>query len=348
MAETELPYPSRDALSRFRPRGHLLAKAKAARKTWRDRKDWLKVRKSVDLRAVRDVKPLVQGEIALIALCRDTIDIVEAFLNHYRALGVDRFILVDDRSSDGTHEYLTEQPDVDLHVSDLRYSQAARGRLWRETLLERYGRGRWYLNIDIDEFLVFPSAYGNTLRSLIAVMDGHGEKHLWAPMLDMLPDMSGNFDIETIQRSGRFSTLGEMLQACPFFDQSGYQWVFKTRQQYLSGGARQRIFDQTLELTKYPLLHADKHTNFGLTIHAPMPYWRNIAPARGVLLHFKYLPGVLTRTRDAVNDRQYFNGAQIYQETLEKLENEAIEWIDGQTTIRFEDADQLAQLGFVV
>lgn len=348
MAEIELPYPSGEALGRFGPRRHLLAKARAVRKTLRDRKDWQKVQKPVDLRAVDAVAPLADSEIALIALCRDNIDIVEAFLDHYRALGVDRFILVDDRSGDGTIEHLAAQPDVDLHVSDLRYSEAARGRLWRETLLERYGRNRWYLNIDIDEFLVFPSAYGTSLRSLIVAMEERGEKHLWAPMLDMLPDTSGDFDIERIKQADRFSTFPEMLEACPYFDKSGYQWTFKTRQQHLVGGVRQRIFDQTLELTKYPLLYADRHTNFGLTIHAPMPYWRNIVPTRGVLVHFKYLPGFLTRTRDAVTDGQYFNEADAYRGALDKFESGSVQWVDDDETIRFENADQLARLGFVV
>jgi len=75
-----------------------------------------------------------------------------------------------------------------------------------------------------------------------------------------------------------------------------------------------------LELTKYPLLYADRHTKFGLTIHTPMPYWRNIVPTRGVLVQFKYLPGFLTRTRDAVSDGQYFNKADAYRGALDKFE----------------------------
>jgi len=85
------------------------------RKTLRGRKDWQNVQKPVDLRAVDAVAPLADGEIALNALYRDNTDIVEAFLDHYRALGVDRFILVDDQSGDGTSEQLAAQPMVSEH-----------------------------------------------------------------------------------------------------------------------------------------------------------------------------------------------------------------------------------------
>ena len=36
------------------------------------------------------------------------------FLEYYRKLGVDHFLIVDNGSDDGTREYLAEQPDVSL------------------------------------------------------------------------------------------------------------------------------------------------------------------------------------------------------------------------------------------
>ena len=44
-----------------------------------------------------------------------------AFLAYYRGLGVDRFVVLDDRSTDGTAEYLAAQPDVMVVESAVRY-----------------------------------------------------------------------------------------------------------------------------------------------------------------------------------------------------------------------------------
>lgn len=46
--------------------------------------------------------------------------------------------------------------DVDLYGSDLGYRETARGAYCRDELIHLYGRNRWYLSLDADEFLVFP------------------------------------------------------------------------------------------------------------------------------------------------------------------------------------------------
>jgi len=57
-------------------------------------------------------------------------------------------------------------------------------------------------------------------------MEERGDKHFWAPMLGMLPDTSVDFDIERIKQADRCSTFPEILEACPFFDKSGYKSTF--------------------------------------------------------------------------------------------------------------------------
>ena len=109
---------------------------------------------TVDMSKIGDIVPLRPNDLPLVFITHNDMTLISKFLLHYRKLGVTRFICVDDISKDGTREYLLEQSDVDVWTSPVRYSDARRGRRWREQLFGIYGLNRWYLHVDSDEFLV--------------------------------------------------------------------------------------------------------------------------------------------------------------------------------------------------
>ncbi len=61
------------------------------------------------------------------------------FLDYYRKLGVDHFLVVDNGSTDGTRDYLADQPDVSLWETGAGYKQSRFGMDWIMHLLRRYG-----------------------------------------------------------------------------------------------------------------------------------------------------------------------------------------------------------------
>lgn len=69
-----------------------------------------------DLPHLSLLSPL-RGEhrLACVALTHNEMRILPEFLAHYRRLGVDRFFLVDDHSTDGSRDYLMAQDDVTLY-----------------------------------------------------------------------------------------------------------------------------------------------------------------------------------------------------------------------------------------
>jgi hypothetical protein len=107
--------------------------------------------------------------LSLFGIVRNELYYLPAFLDHYRRLGVVRFVILDDQSDDGSREFLTAQPDVMLLGSARRYgervfpdqvdTQLADVRMvhaWRTLMLKRYSLGRWALLVDADEFLRLP------------------------------------------------------------------------------------------------------------------------------------------------------------------------------------------------
>ena len=70
------------------------------------------------------------------------------FLRHHRALGVRRFLAIDDNSSDGTREMLLAQSDVTVFEVDSPYSESLGSALWKNALLDRGAVGRWAVVAD--------------------------------------------------------------------------------------------------------------------------------------------------------------------------------------------------------
>src|SRR5690606_9889559 len=71
-----------------------------------------------------------------VALAHNEKHIFPEFLTHYRSLGVDRFFIVDDHSTDGSRAFLEAQPDVIIFEPIKGSSYSRDKRHWRAELLD--------------------------------------------------------------------------------------------------------------------------------------------------------------------------------------------------------------------
>ncbi|WP_437352971.1 glycosyltransferase family 2 protein [Neorhizobium petrolearium] len=292
--------------------------------------------------AQRTVRPLVEADIPLILLCHNDRKFLPSLLAHYRRLGVTRFICLDDQSSDGSLELLVGEPDVDVWVSPVRYRDAKRGKLWREGLFARYGHNRWYLNIDADEYLVYPDCFQRPLPDLIKTLEARGDKRLAAPMIDLYP----GGEVDAFAFDGRDETMP--WEVATHLDGEGYRMTYAKRYMSVEGGPRYRTFAADAELMKYPLLYWDERCSFGVSIHQPTPFEWNFVPVGGVLLHFKFFADYKEKSQEAVADQQYFDGAREYKKILEVGSRATPLSFMGPNSIRYQSPDQMRELGFVV
>src|SRR5689334_8523820 len=95
-------------------------------------------------------------EIRAFIVVRNEAARLPAFLAHHRGLGVDRFVFVDNGSTDGTVDLLLAQPDAHVFTTTRAYQEARNGIDWLELLLHTYGAGGWCLVLDADEHFVHP------------------------------------------------------------------------------------------------------------------------------------------------------------------------------------------------
>ena len=285
--------------------------------------------------------PLNTQDMPLIVLIHDDIKLLNAFLKHYRNLGVSRFICIDDISTDGSREFLLQQDDTSVFESNVRYSTAHRGKAWREMLADWFGKNRWYVNVDSDEFLLTGASKNTSLLQYAKQLQDRKIYRLPAPMIDMVP--AGNIS-DAIIHDCDDRMPWEILT---HFDGDGYTGHTFLNGINLRGGARLRLFDAVAELMKFPLIYWDDQTSMGVSIHSPKPGHRNFAPICGCLLHFKLFSDIKSVSKDAVADNQYYRDALEYHRMFEFFSQEQENDLLYSGSIEFTSKKLLIDRGFI-
>ena len=190
------------------------------------------------------------------------------FLDHYRALGVSHFIVIDNNSDDGTASLLELQPDISVIPTANPYREYKS--IWRQLICERYLRERWVIFPDVDELFVYPGWPDLSINDLVRYLDSCDYRALFCPMVDMYPKGAlKNFSYE----------MGDgFLEVCPWFDTKGYRYNplkgshrrrYKTPSRHVFGGTRERLFHQDAKRRKNLLDKALLEGPFSLAAKAP-------------------------------------------------------------------------------
>jgi glycosyltransferase involved in cell wall biosynthesis len=328
------------------------------------------------------IPPASTGEIRLFSKLRNEMLRLPAFLRHYRKLGVARFFLVDNGSTDGTTEYLLAQPDVHVFRTEGHFREARGGTDWLNALLGQFGVATWCVTVDVDELLWFPGVEQTRLSKLTAYMDAQGYQALGCLLLDLYP--AGSL------KDCAYTPDQDLAAAAPYFDIGPYivtkpfRGVSRSPAYGVFGGVRGRVFYPEARLkpifwklryllftwlpyripplrqstflgrlqpkispilTKVPLVRWDSESRYLDVNHYVTP--RVMAPETGVVLHFKFLQDFHERAVHEAARGEYFDGASEYRRYCEKLKSDhALSFMyEGSTQIK--DSSQLIQLGLM-
>jgi len=188
--------------------------------------------------------PTDNPKLPCVVLAHNEGHILREFLDHYRRVGVDRFYIVDDRSTDGSSEILRSQQDVTVYSPVEGSTYARDKRYWRSQLMDRHCSGRWVLVPDLDEHLVYRDSESRDIFALIRSLEDEGAEALHALMLDMYSNNSLN---------AHRHNCGRLIDSFPLFDGPDHYFRIaapaKFRAKYpvpfalAIGGMRQRLFD---------------------------------------------------------------------------------------------------------
>lgn len=199
----------------------------------------------------------LRGGFTLCAVVRNEMYFLPAFLAHYRNLGVERFIFLDDRSDDGTLEYILAQPDVIALASSYRYGDTVSSPwsneskdvrmlyIWRTLMMERFCTDEWCLHVDMDEFVHLPE--GQRFQDVVARSDLADERLVLGVMLDAYPatlsDLAAQRDDQALD-----------LHAQWYFDGEGHLDLIRGRKrpEVIHPGARARLYWKHKLFRLYP------------------------------------------------------------------------------------------------
>lgn len=259
-------------------------------------------------------------------------------LDYHRQLGVDRFIIVDNNSTDGTTEYLLSRPDVHLFWTKEAYADNQSGMNWINPLLKEFAVGHWTVTVDADELLVYPEVETVNLKRLTNYLDHIRADALACLLIDMYSDVA--------IRDTEYEAGQDFLSACPYFDP---QPLVGQR-----GGARKRLFWEDP--------HRGPKANPPFLRKVPLVRWRSDlvyktsthiidgvkeANISGALLHFKMFSDFHEKISVGVKEQQYWDNSAQYSRCLAEL-NKNLDLVAlHDDSMRYDNSDQLVQLGFM-
>lgn len=212
----------------------------------------------------------------LICVVKDELDILPLFFSHYRKIGIKRFVMIDNMSTDGTLEYLKKQADTDVFMVNEEFGEFVKEG-WINRILALYGYNRWYLVVDADELLVWPHMEEKSLEEMLKIFQRRKEYRPMAVMLDMY---SKGFLYQ--------SNIQDVYREFCYCDKNTYYWLDNQVVDILSGGPRERKLNCKAWLNKTPLFYFRPMDLF-CCAHYMYPYKKlDDAKCLVALLHYKF------------------------------------------------------------
>ncbi len=313
---------------------------------------WRSFRSRHQLACLNDQTAQIRpGAVLAFTTLRNEITRLPWFFHHYRALGVDHFLIVDNGSDDGSAEFLRSQPDVSLWQTPASYRAARYGLDWLTWLQMRYGSGHWTLMVDADELLIYPEYDRKSLHDLTAELDQQGRTGFGALMLDLYP--KGPLGMQS------YDPETDPTEVLNWFDPGPYraQRQSPLGNLWVQGGARERMFfadrpRHSPTLNKIPLVRWSRRYAFVNSCHSALPRHLNAtydgpdgAIPAGVLLHTKFLPEVVGKSKIEKARRQHFHDPDQFATYYDSIANGPDMWTP--RSVRYEGWEQLQQLGLM-
>lgn len=240
--------------------------------------DLLEAFEHVKMEKIKTVETVQTDRPVLICVVKNERVRLKHFFSHYRKLGIEKFVMIDNLSSDGTREYCEKQEDADVYSVADQYSSAGRV-AWTNKVIAAYGYNRWYLIVDADEYI----DYVNSETYGIDRITGWAKKNGIQRVLGL--------QIDFYQKGHLFEYEQDSIKwdECIYFDTDSYILQPSGRCRWYVGGPRKRVLDTYSLLTKCPLVYITEE-DVNISSHYLYPYEKNFQSGCVLAIcHFEFL-----------------------------------------------------------
>ncbi|MEL6353811.1 MAG: glycosyltransferase family 2 protein [Cyanobacteria bacterium J06627_28] len=261
-----------------------------------------------------------QTEAVVLCVVKDGESLAQAFIEHYLNLGFKHLYFLDNGSTDRTIEIIRCCQQATIISSDAPFQDYYI--TFKNFLIQSFGRGKWCLVADIDEFLFFP--LHQTLPNVLSYLNQHRHSTVFIQMLDV-------FSRAGILLSHKENTLSltQLRQVFCYYDLNAlkkqrparlFQPALPAGANFLYGGIRKTVFNQNCFLTKEALFFAGKHTKLK---SSHLLNRSRVADFSGLFLHYKFTDNFYTSTLHAVQAENHWQDSKEYKAYLSVLEKQA-------------------------
>lgn len=290
--------------------------------------------------------PLKDRDVLLVVTVRNEMLRLPWFFEYYRKAGIQRFLVIDNDSEDGTSEYCDAQPDALVFAASGSYAASQCGVLWVNEILDAFAPNHWALTVDADELLIYPDCERLNIIELTRLLDESGADAMIAPMLDMYP--KGPLS------SNSYRPGADFLDHSAYFDPGPYEFKIVGDQRVIArGGPRQRVFwegrgldHNSPYLFKMPLVRWNRGMAYKASTHI-LEGPSSLASTTGLLLHFKFLPDFARKAEIEVGRGEHFAGARQYAAYAQIVKESPDVRVDYEGSVRYKNSSQLVEMGLM-
>ena len=254
-----------------------------------------------------------QGKVLVACVVKDERVRLPWYLHHYRSLGCEEFLFIDNGSLDGTVEYLREQLDVTLyHAPADMYAASRFGTDWVNVLGRRHAMNRWLLLTDADELLSWPGCEQEGILGLIARAERMGLNRVFTPLIDVYSD-------QPCDQLGPYESGRPFENWCRWMDPIRHTKAFWNEERlFLFSGPRMR-FKQAgknppiMSKQKLYFVEHGGYENF----NSHFDCYGRPSPLVAPFLHYKFLSDFHARVDKAIAEGQHWKNSQEYRDYAE-------------------------------
>lgn len=269
----------------------------------------------------------------VVVVVKDEIERMKLFFEHYRALGVRQFIVIDNDSSDGTREFVSAQKDARVYLINDMF-QTQKKVAWIEKVLALTGYDRWYVVVDSDELLDYVGSESHSLEELI---DYHSasDEYLQGYLVDMYSE-------EPI-----FSVSCSYKDIPIIFNQFDKDSYYREGDRHVFGGARYRVFGlnnllskQSVFLFKPDFIYCHPHYLYSgnTRIHDVFCY---------VLRHYKFLEKDRFAYQARIKEKSFYNNSIEYESIMDQMKSLYKVSFDYSGSVRYDSSESLRVLPLI-
>ena len=250
------------------------------------------------------------SEPILICVVKNELERIKHLYKHHRKLGIRKFAMIDNNSSDGTFEWMLKQEDTEVYRAFNEYSSAKRV-AWINKILCHYGYDRWYIVVDADEFLDYIGSESMNIAQMLQIVERRNIKRILGLQIDMYSNKPLFFWQDTKIDFEKYV----------YFDSDSYELQKSDKCPLVIGGPRKRILNTYSVLTKYPIFYF-RIEDINISSHYLYPYSDNFKSEFLIaIFHYEFVNKVdLNRIYEIVKNGNYASNSKEYRQMIDVIE----------------------------